>query len=102
MIAVSDLADELEWSRKHLVSRFNADIGLAPKMIARLLRFRRVVDRPARELSSCWSEIALDTGYFDQAHLIRDFRQFAGMTPVEFRRSRLADGTGVIDSSAHA
>lgn len=101
MIAVSDLADELEWSRKHLASRFNADIGLGPKMVARLLRFRRVVDRPARELSSCWSEVALDAGYFDQAHLIRDFRQFAGMTPVEFQRSRLADGSGVIDSSAH-
>ncbi|MPZ36820.1 MAG: helix-turn-helix domain-containing protein [Rhizobiales bacterium] len=98
MIPVAALADELQWSRKHLASKFRQDIGLAPKTIARLLRFRRVVDRQTTDLSSRWAEVALDAGYFDQAHLIRDFRQFAGMTPVEFRRSRLADGSGVIDN----
>jgi AraC-like DNA-binding protein len=94
---VATLADELGWSRKHLASKFGEDVGLGPKTIARLFRFRRVVDRSADDLASCWSDVALDSGYFDQAHLIRDFRQFAGMTPVEFRRSRLHDGSGVID-----
>lgn len=98
-VAVSTLADELHWSRKHLANRFHADVGLAPKTIARLLRFRRVVDTP--DPSACWSEVALDAGYFDQAHLIRDFQQFAGMTPVEFHRRRLADGSGVIDGAGH-
>jgi AraC-like DNA-binding protein len=100
MIPVSALAGELQWSRKHLANRFQADVGLAPKTIARLLRFRRVVD--SADLPSRWTEAALDAGYFDQAHLIRDFRQFAGMTPVEFQRSRLADGSGVIDSAARS
>jgi AraC-like DNA-binding protein len=99
-IPVSTLAREAGWSRKHLINRFRVDIGLAPKTMARLLRFRRVVDRPSAELSSRWADVALDSGYFDQAHLNRDFRQFAGMTPVEFLRSRLADGSGVIDSTA--
>ena len=99
MIPVSALADELDWSRKHLANRFREDVGLAPKTIARLLRFRRVVDRQPADLSSRWTDVALDAGYFDQAHLIRDFRQFAGMTPVDFRRSRLTDGSGVIDNS---
>ncbi len=98
-VPVSALAEELGWSRKHLASKFNEDIGLAPKTIARLFRFRRVVDRSADELASRWSEVALDAGYFDQAHLIRDFRQFTGMTPVDFRRSRLPDGSGVIDKA---
>ena len=79
--------------------RFHADIGLPPKTVARLLRFRRAVDRCAAAPSSRWSDIALDAGYLDQAHLIRDFRQFAGMTPVEFRRSRLPDDSGVIDTA---
>jgi AraC-like DNA-binding protein len=96
LIPVSTLADELDWSRKHLANRFREDIGLPPKTMARLLRFRRVVDRPSADLLSGWTDVALDAGYFDQAHLIRDFRQFAGMTPVEFLRSRLADGSGVI------
>ena len=99
MIPVGALADELGWSRKHLASKFNEDVGLAPKTIARLFRFRRVVDRSADDLASCWSDVALEAGYFDQAHLIRDFRQFAGMTPVDFRRSRLPDGSGVIDKA---
>jgi AraC-like DNA-binding protein len=94
---VAALAEELGWSRKHLACKFSEDVGLAPKTIARLFRFRRVVDRSADELASRWTDVALDAGYFDQAHLIRDFRQFAGMTPVEFQQSRLPDGTGVID-----
>jgi AraC-like DNA-binding protein len=99
MMPVAALADELGWSRKHLASKFGEDVGLAPKTIARLFRFRRVVDRSADDLASCWTDVALDAGYFDQAHLIRDFRQFAGMTPVDFRRSRLPDGSGVIDKA---
>jgi AraC-like DNA-binding protein len=94
---VAALADELGWSRKHLACKFSEDVGLAPKTIARLFRFRRVVDRSTDDLAARWSDVALDAGYFDQAHLIRDFRQFAGMTPVEFRHSRLPDGSGVID-----
>ena len=101
-VPVTALAAELQWSRKHLASRFHADIGLPPKTVARLLRFRRAVDRCAAAPSSRWSEVALDAGYFDQAHLIRDFRQFAGMTPVDFQRSRLPDGSGVIDGAAHS
>jgi AraC-like DNA-binding protein len=101
-IPVSVLARELACSRKHLAYLFRNEIGLAPKIIGRLLRFRRAVRQCELGLSSGgWAEVALDAGYFDQAHLIRDFRQFAGMTPLEFQCSRLNDGSGVIDRAAH-
>jgi methylphosphotriester-DNA--protein-cysteine methyltransferase len=57
--------------------------GFTPKFLARILRFRRA----AASLDSAISavDLALDSGYYDQAHLIRDFREFAGRTPGMFR-----------------
>ncbi len=95
-VSVAALAAEVEWSRKHLTARLHDEIGLPPATLSRLLRFRAVIARlgsgPVR-----WSELALDCGYFDQAHLIRDFRRFTGMTPGEFMRRRIGDGFGLMD-----
>jgi AraC-like DNA-binding protein len=55
--------------------------GLTPKRLCRVLRFRRSFELAAtRGLS--WAAVAAETGYFDQAHLIRDFREFTGRTPM--------------------
>jgi len=43
-----------------------------------------------------WAEIAASCGYYDQAHMVRDFNQFAGASPGEFARRRLPDGGGVV------
>lgn len=55
--------------------------GLSPKHLCRVLRFRRASEL-GRTPGLKWSLIALDAGYFDQAHLIRDFREFTGRSPV--------------------
>jgi AraC-like DNA-binding protein len=78
--AVAALADELGWSRRHLVGRFREQVGLPPKTVARILRFERAyryVDRPGVS----WTRVAHECGYADQAHLIREFREFTGATP---------------------
>jgi AraC-like DNA-binding protein len=90
--SIGALADGLGWSRKHLVAQFRQQIGLPPKTVARVLRFsaaRGLIERGA-ELP--WTEIAIRSGYYDQAHFIRDFNQFAGATPTEFVASRNAGG----------
>ena len=107
--AVGELCDELGCSRKHLLRRFNEQIGVAPKTYARVLRFQRAVqmlghrdgaswldehERGAGQGKS-WGEIALECGYFDQAHMNRDFRQFAGASPSELAASLLPDGGGL-------
>ena len=80
-MTVADLAADVGWSRRHLTDRFRAQTGLTPKVMARVLRFRRAVDllsggaRPA--------EAATAAGYYDQAHLNREFRALAGCTPRE-------------------
>jgi AraC-like DNA-binding protein len=56
--------------------------GLSPKHLCRVLRFRRASEIAAGEPGLKWSLIAADAGYFDQAHLIRDFREFTGRSPM--------------------
>jgi AraC-like DNA-binding protein len=107
-IALGSLAGELDCSHRTLIARFRTCVGFPPKTIARLLRFNRVVrslDRASRTRANetvgkpyiesthpddrragaiRWADIATDCGYFDQAHLIKDFREFAGSTPEAF------------------
>jgi AraC-like DNA-binding protein len=82
-VRVSALAEELGWSRKRMVAGFREHVGLTPKAVARVLRFERAVQlAKGSELS--WLEIALRCGYYDQAHLIHEFRAISGCTPGTF------------------
>ena len=83
-LAVSSLADEIGVSRHHLSRRFHDQVGLSPKSLARVFRFRSAL-RTARSGAS-WAQVAAESGYYDQAHLNADFRAIAGCTPGEFVR----------------
>ena len=95
LIDVRTLASGIGWSRKHLISRFRHEIGLPPKTVARIVRFSRVTEMLAQNDVIRWIEIAQSCGYYDQAHLIRDFREFAGSTPGEYLDRILPDGGGI-------
>lgn len=82
-ISTDALADAVGYSRRHVTAVFHEQIGLPPKTVARLLRFERVCAR-LRGAPARWADIAADSGYCDQAHLNRDFRQLAGTTPSRF------------------
>jgi len=109
-IALGSLAKELDCSHRTLIARFQTWVGFPPKTIARLLRFNRAVrslDRLSRtrahessgkpyieirqaegslDAAIQWADLAAACGYFDQAHFIKEFRQFAGTTPDTFLR----------------
>jgi AraC-like DNA-binding protein len=93
-LGIGGLARELGCSRKHLIARFREEIGLPPKLLARIERFQRAKAMLARGEAGL-AEIALDCGYFDQAHFNRDFQCFAGVSPGEIRRALLPDGAGI-------
>ena len=94
--AIEDICKHLSVSRKHLCDLFDAHIGLSPKVYARMLRFRRVVDLVQAGRVSHWSRVALSCGYYDQAHFNRDFREFAGMSPSEFAACGSKDGLTIL------
>ena len=79
-LPIAKLAAELGVTRKHIAERFREEVGVPPKTLARVLRFRHAVRLLHRDELSL-AEVASRCGYFDQAHLNRDFREFAGVTP---------------------
>ena len=94
-VGVNELADELGCSRRYLTAHFREQVGVPPKLFARILRFQNAVS--LIDLEPSWATIAQRAGYYDQAHLIRDFQQFAGDAPGAFAARRLPDGGGVRD-----
>jgi AraC-like DNA-binding protein len=88
---IGDLVSETGWSHRLLIARFREQVGLPPKSVARVIRFDRAT-HALRSSSRGLAEVAYDCGYFDQAHLNRDFRELAGTTPSDFRGSLLQSG----------
>ncbi|MBI3556101.1 MAG: AraC family transcriptional regulator [Deltaproteobacteria bacterium] len=83
-VAMAALEKGTGLSGRQLERKFARDIGLSPKAFARVVRFEHLV-RTARAATSLdWTQFALDGGYSDQSHLIRDFKAFSGRTPAEF------------------
>eukprot|EP00903_Cladosiphon_okamuranus_P001489 g1487.t1 len=83
---ISALAEDLGWSRKHLVAQFRKDIGRPPKAVARVIRFNQLFHLATSRQNTNWSGIAFDCGYSDQAHLIRDFVEFTGFSPTAWQK----------------
>jgi AraC-like DNA-binding protein len=87
-LSTAGLADQVGWSSRHLGNRFTAEIGLTPKVAARVVRFdrarRRLGERAGSGLASSLADLAADCGYFDQAHLAREFRDLAGCSPTQW------------------
>jgi AraC-like DNA-binding protein len=86
---ISGLAAETGWSGRHLTSRFRTEIGLTPKAAARVIRFdraRHLLIRHATDQTSGYrlADLAATCGYFDQAHLAREFRALAGCPPSQW------------------
>jgi AraC-like DNA-binding protein len=64
---------------------FHSQVGLTPKLFGRVQRFQWLLDRINRGANVDWARVALDAGYFDQSHMIRDFRAFTGVSPVRYQ-----------------
>ncbi|HET8992933.1 MULTISPECIES: helix-turn-helix domain-containing protein [unclassified Rhodococcus (in: high G+C Gram-positive bacteria)] len=86
--AVREVADEVGWSRRYLTARFTAELGVTPKESARIARFDRskaMLRRPEVRLP----DVAVRCGFYDQAHLAREWREFAGVPPSRWRQDEV-------------
>jgi len=98
-VPIADLASQTGWTSRHLGARFRDEFGLSPKTAARVIRFDRarrlLQQRVAGGAAPALAELAAGGGFFDQAHLAREFRELAGCAPSrwlaeEFRNVQAA------------
>jgi AraC-like DNA-binding protein len=87
-VSVQELADEAGLSLRQFQRRFQALTGLNPKHYARICRIGQAVHRKELEPSASWTELALECGYADQSHFIRDFKALTGSLPRTFLRGQ--------------
>ena len=81
-VRISDLAHRSGLGLRQFERRFAEQIGVRPKLYARIARFEAALDGRARSRTSSWTEVAHAFGYHDQMHLIHDFERFSGETPT--------------------
>ena len=87
---VGKLARDVGLSNRRFIDVFNFEVGVKPKLFVRIRRFQRVLQQVNQLPSVDWAQLALEQGYFDQSHLIRDFVAFSGISPADYLR-RLHD-----------
>lgn len=80
-VQIGDLAAEVGWSRRHLSGRFSREYGLTPKELARVARFERSCALLQSAESPTLAQVAAICGYYDQAHLAREWNDLAGCPP---------------------
>jgi AraC-like DNA-binding protein len=81
---VSAMATDSGLSPRQFERRFLAQVGMPPKLYARIIRFNAALDHKLRYPSRAWSRIANDQDYYDQMHLVHDCRAFTGESPSRF------------------
>lgn len=97
-IRISDVVAQVGYSERHVLGLFRRWVGLSPKQYSRIRRFQQVLTAVAGDSGPAdlearaelragaaaepdWADVALAHGYYDQSHLVHDFREFAGLTP---------------------
>lgn len=78
------LADRVNMSLRGLERHFMEQVGLSPKLLARVVRFNKVLQSKMVHPEKSWTDIAINYAYFDQMHLIKDFKTFTGQSPNSF------------------
>nr|WP_284699363.1 helix-turn-helix domain-containing protein [Sphingomonas lycopersici] len=96
---ISAIAAEIGWSRKHMADRVRDAIGVGPRAFRRLLRFQTLTGLIAQEADRPdWAGLAAEAGYFDQSHMIREFREFSGLSPTAYLARSLPEGGGLVEA----
>ena len=92
-LRIAQLQTATGYSPRRFTTLFTDAVGLTPKLYSRINRLRSVVERVARGGEVAWADLASEYGYYDQSHLTRDFREFSGVTPGEYKP--VAPGTAL-------
>jgi AraC-like DNA-binding protein len=84
LASIGSVAHTFGITHKHFISEFRDQVGLTPKLFCRIQRFQRVLAEIASGKTIAWADIACGCGYYDQAHFVNDFQNFAGLNPSAY------------------
>jgi AraC-like DNA-binding protein len=80
---IAALASRAGLSMRQFERRFIQQVGMRPKMLARVARFEAALEAKARRSTKSWTDVAHEFGYYDQMHMVHDFKEFTGGTPTQ-------------------
>ncbi len=89
--SMAAVTEQIGLSQRRFIQLFDAQVGLTPKLYARVQRFQQVLRLIRRQTQIDWTEVALQCGYFDQAHFSHDFKAFSGFNPTTYLTLRGAN-----------
>lgn len=82
--ALKNISDNIGYSQKHFIKLFKENVGLTPKSFLKVIRFQKAVQEIEVRKFINWQDISFESGYYDQAHFIHDFKSFSGFTPNDY------------------
>ncbi|MBV9888450.1 MAG: AraC family transcriptional regulator [Acidobacteria bacterium] len=82
-LPTADLAGQAGIGVRQFQREFSARFGASPKLFSRIVRFQNALDTKARSSTKSWTDVAHEFGYYDQMHMVHDFREFTGESPTE-------------------
>ena len=86
---VREVARHIGLSQRRFIQIFKAEVGVTPKLFSRIQRFQQTRSFIQQSASVNWATLALELGYFDQSHLIREFLEFSGQSPTNYRKRQI-------------
>lgn len=82
--SIEEISSQINVSRRQLERKFSAMIGLSPKQLSKIARLQATLKSLRAKKTGSLTTLAYESNYYDQAHFIRDFKEFTGITPKEF------------------
>lgn len=83
-MSIERISENVGFSQKHFIKIFKEHVGMTPKSFLKIIRFQKAIQEIEQNKTINWTSVALESGYYDQAHFINDFKHFSGFTPSQY------------------
>lgn len=84
MVTIDELSEKFNLGKRHLERKFLSSVGLSQKLFSRIVRFNNVLQLIEDKDFRTFTNVAHEGGFYDQAHFIRDFKEFTGLNPKQY------------------
>ena len=88
-LPIDELSEQLKINRRQLERKFTSIIGLSPKQLSKIIKLQATLKMLSKKQFKSLTSVAYEGGYYDQAHFIKDFKEFTGMSPKKFYADNL-------------